>query len=413
MESVVEAHGFRGAVVVGRSGEIVFEGGWGLANDSAGLSFTPDTPVDGASLAKTLTAAGIWHLVGEGRVSPEDPVREFIPDFPHSGTTIGHLLDHSAGLNELDEVQGLTNEGIVSELEETPAFVPGSRFSYCNECFDVLALLTERVTGQDWDVFVEERFFRPLAMDSAFVRPALFSAWPGTRTRSYRRIQGEVILFDVADDEPFYGSSNVYLSARDLFRWANGMMNGEVVPSDVVERANDRTLFSSGERSALNRLNWYQKSKGGAAYFDGHLRGFHSVVYWDPESHLVVAWVSNVLEGRPVEIQLTRALIDIASSGRTPSLPSFPGTPDTVVAAGGLEGRYRVPDLGGVTVASNDELLEVSIEDGPTHVGYPSHGFYLPDLGVELGFSDVVNGRPQRIHWLTVFDSVVGQRLPE
>lgn len=66
---------FNGAVVLGRAGEEVYARGFGPANVEAGVPFTPDTPADGGSIAKTFAAASILMLQDEGRLSLDDAVR--------------------------------------------------------------------------------------------------------------------------------------------------------------------------------------------------------------------------------------------------------------------------------------------------------------------------------------------------
>ena len=407
LDAVHQDTGFSGAVVVSRWGEPISEGGWGMANREAGADFTPDTPSDGASLAKTFVAAGLWQLQAEGVLELADLVQAYVPNYPHGGTRLSHLLEHSAGISELDDASGLSNAEVVAAMGSEPAFTPGSRFSYCNECFDVLALVAERVSGQPWPLFLEERFFGPLGMDSAFVRPAFLQDWEGVRTKGYRVEDGEVVAHDVYDNEPFYGSSNAYLSARDLAAWGTAFVQTEVLPAAVLAQGEQKAEFASGGVSALNRLNWFQVAPGRPAYFDGHLRGFHSVLYWDPSTGLVVAWVSNTLGARPVEVQLTRELVRIAEGGEDLGLPRFSGTGlQAEVPPSAVEGAFFHPALGDVSVRWMDGTIGVSLNDGSERPGYPATGYYVPDLGVEIGFLDLKANRLSTLHWLTVFDSV-------
>jgi len=57
---LIAANQFSGAIVLSRNGSVLYQRGFGMANQSAGLAFTAETPTDGASLDKTFTAAGIW-----------------------------------------------------------------------------------------------------------------------------------------------------------------------------------------------------------------------------------------------------------------------------------------------------------------------------------------------------------------
>ena len=90
---LVDARQFSGAVVLMRDGRVLLSHAWGLASREPERAFTPDTPSDGASLAKTFTAAGLWALVHEGRLAMDQPVQALVPEYPHAGTTVGQLDD--------------------------------------------------------------------------------------------------------------------------------------------------------------------------------------------------------------------------------------------------------------------------------------------------------------------------------
>src|SRR5688572_5906799 len=74
---------FDGAVVVANGDRIVWENGFGFANAERQVRFTPDTPADGGSLAKTFTAALVLMLHAEGRVGLDEPARRFLPELPY------------------------------------------------------------------------------------------------------------------------------------------------------------------------------------------------------------------------------------------------------------------------------------------------------------------------------------------
>ena len=145
---------FSGAVMIGVDDLVVYEGAFGMADQTR--PFTLGSATDGASLAKTVTAAVIWRLIGNGVVALDDPVSEHISEFPYEGVTIRHLLGHTAGLPDYGAMQPLLESGEVAgnaRLQEymgttspRPMHEPGSTFSYCNTCYDTLALLAERVT---------------------------------------------------------------------------------------------------------------------------------------------------------------------------------------------------------------------------------------------------------------------------
>jgi CubicO group peptidase (beta-lactamase class C family) len=79
---------FDGAVVVSVGGKPVFSQGYGLANVELEVPLTPDTPVDGASLAKTFTAALVLQLAHEGRLELDAPLTTLLPELPYPELTL-------------------------------------------------------------------------------------------------------------------------------------------------------------------------------------------------------------------------------------------------------------------------------------------------------------------------------------
>jgi CubicO group peptidase (beta-lactamase class C family) len=412
---------FNGAVVLGRDGKILYESAWGPADAAAGVLLTPDSPVDGASLAKNFTAAAVWLLAGEGKLDLDAPVQRYVQEFPHEATTVRHLLENSAGLPDWSDLperyepDRMTNAQLVAALRETgtqPVFSPGSRYAYCNTCYDVAALVIERTSGLGYEAFLRQRVFGPLGMDSTFLRPVRLKDWRGVRTRSYLRRAGTRISLDVADGEAFYGSANLYFSTRDLHRWATSFYADPVLRPTALARALEVPVLSSGERSALNLLNWYHAADRERFYFNGHLLGFHHEVYWDRRLRFSIVWVSNDRDARPLPQFLTRALVDVME-GRTPAPISAPERDQRDVAErfSAVEGTYDVNGIGRVTVLVEGDLVRVRVADGDDHDCYGGSDCYVPDFDAAITFSDISEGRYQRLDWVAVFRVTTGKRV--
>jgi CubicO group peptidase (beta-lactamase class C family) len=156
LEQLAAEGKFSGAVVVRDTEGVRFARGYGLADPFSDRRFTPETPVDSASLAKPVTAAAALMLANEGKIDLDAPVRRYLPAYPHETTTVRHLLAHSAGLpveEALEPLDDKTNEMIMNEVAQrrlAPAFTPGTAFNYCNFCYSTLALLIERVSGNSY-----------------------------------------------------------------------------------------------------------------------------------------------------------------------------------------------------------------------------------------------------------------------
>jgi CubicO group peptidase (beta-lactamase class C family) len=149
---LVASHEFMGAIALMRDGRVVYTQGAGMANIAAGRAFTPATPADGGSLAKTLTAAAVWTLVHAGRIAIDNSVTACVREYPHPRTTVRQLIAHTNGLppyykafdphfgpTEIRTTAGLLK--VTRRVVPTPRFVPGTRFEYSNVGFDAAALV--------------------------------------------------------------------------------------------------------------------------------------------------------------------------------------------------------------------------------------------------------------------------------
>jgi CubicO group peptidase (beta-lactamase class C family) len=310
VQPLVQARLFSGAVVLARDGRLRVARGFGLANHALGLAFTPDTPCDAASLAKNFTAAGIWLLVHEGRLRPQQPVQALVPEYPHAAVTVWNLLTHSGGLApDYGEFDRHFQPGQVRHTEAlltlagreqpAPRFEPGSRFEYSDLGYDALALVIERVSGQPYAGFVRQRFLVPHGLEQAFARPARLADWPVPRTRGYRFREGRWQDDDAYDDEAFIGASNLQFSARDLARWSSAWAQARVLPA-AAERAGSEVAVCAGQRSAVNALGWTALpaaapavASGAGGHNTGNYNGFRACVQWSRPRREVLAYVSN------------------------------------------------------------------------------------------------------------------------
>lgn len=422
VEPLVSANEFSGAIVMTRSGSVVYRRGFGMANHEAGIEFTPDTPCDGGSMAKTLTAAVIWELAEEGRVELDAQVTRYLPEYPHEETTVRHLISHSNGLPPYyeffdpffasDEVRTTgAMLRVVGREAPRPSFPPGSRFEYSNFGFDVAALLMERVTGRSYEEVLRETYFDRLGMTRTFARPARFSDWPGVRTRGYRWKDGAWEPFDAYDMEAFLGASNLQFTASDLARWASANAAGTALPADVFAAGQKRSRID-GRPSPITGLSWYCDDGGVKCYYTGSLNAFHAFAYWDRGRNESVAFVSNSSIPPWRVISLQRSLVDVLA-GRAPST----GDPERFEmiardARSALAGVYEVDDLGTIRVKETSSGLSILINDGlefdAFHVA--PDVFYVPGPDYWIAFRD--GQPPSAMHVRSMFVDTIGRRVP-
>jgi CubicO group peptidase (beta-lactamase class C family) len=152
----------------GLAGLLVVANGTEYRNTMYG-SYTSDTVIPIASASKWLTAATMMTLVDEGKVSLEDPVSKFLPDFTGTtgNATLRQLLSHTAGIAQTSciwEAQQTLEQCVRSVASQKPAYEPGTKFSYGNTTFSVAGRIIEVVSGQSFEKAFESRIAKPLGM---------------------------------------------------------------------------------------------------------------------------------------------------------------------------------------------------------------------------------------------------------
>jgi CubicO group peptidase (beta-lactamase class C family) len=381
VEPLAQARQFSGAIVLMRQGQRLYGRGWGLADHERGTVFTPDTPSDGGSLAKTFTAASVWWLVHEGRLALASPVRSLVPEYPHDGVTVAHLLAHSAGLapdyasfdRHFRPGQARTTAALLALAGRDapePTFAPGTGFAYSDLGYDALALAVERASGQPYADFVRERFFGPHGLVHSFARPARLADWPVPRTRGYRLRDGRWEDHDAYDDEAFVGGSNLVFSAGDLARWGQAWALGRVLPGDVAALARARPRIA-GRSSALDGLHWWCDDAQARCHFIGALNGFHALVFWDRTRRESVGLVTNTELPPWTLFTLERGLVDRLAGREPPATERWAAllaTPQDVTdaaAAAPPRGCFRLPDGRQVALIHGGAAPQLQIDDQP------------------------------------------------
>lgn len=169
---------FSGVVVIARDGQPVFSHAYGYADREKKVANTVATPFLLGSMNKLFTSLAIGQLVEQGKLSYEDPLSKFVPEFPDAESAkrikIKHLLSHTSGLgsywnpaffNSLDRLRDVQSILDVAG-KEPPEFEPGTSWRYSNTGFQLLGRVIEVVTGEDYYDYMRKNVFEPAGVTS-------------------------------------------------------------------------------------------------------------------------------------------------------------------------------------------------------------------------------------------------------
>jgi len=217
------AFGFTGQVVVAEGDSIIAERAAGRA-DASGAPVVPATCFAAGSIAKSVTAALIVRLAARGRLSLDDSLATRLPGVPPDkrGITLRQLLSHTSGLAENgdDTDEDDRRDEVVSKVLATPGVAtPGTRFSYSNAGFELLAAVVEHVSGHPYAELATTELFAPSGMTGSGSGASGAARCTGAATgrnewmltsslESWRQVWAGT------------GAGDLVTNARDLARWA-------------------------------------------------------------------------------------------------------------------------------------------------------------------------------------------------
>jgi CubicO group peptidase (beta-lactamase class C family) len=176
LEGLVKEDRFSGVVLVAKDGKPFVVKAYGLADKAKNLPNNPETKFNLGSMNKMFTAVAIAQLAEQGKLSFDDKVGKFLPDYPNKDVankvTIHQLLTHTSGLGsywnarfDARRAQIKTVADYLALFADEPLkFEPGARFEYSNSGFIVLGAIIEKVSGQSYYDYVREHIYKPAGM---------------------------------------------------------------------------------------------------------------------------------------------------------------------------------------------------------------------------------------------------------
>jgi CubicO group peptidase (beta-lactamase class C family) len=295
------------AVAVVQNGKLLYQKTCGLMNLEYDLPITRDTRFNIGSASKQFTAAAILLLTQEGKLSLDDDIHTWLPEWPEYGhkITIDHLLHHTSGIIDYDWLQALAgwNESTPSRQVtldliarvDSLNFPPGTAYYYSNSGYLLLGMIVERVTGRSLAEFVGERIFKPLQMTHSVICDDAGLIIP-QRADSY--IKGEDGTFRGlrAYNAVIAGDSNVYTTIEDLLKWDANFYTERVGGSGFARRMTTRGTLARGD--SINYAMGLQTEpyRGiRTVYHGGLTHGYKSHYLQCPDQHFSVICLANAL----------------------------------------------------------------------------------------------------------------------
>lgn len=239
MQAQVEVNHFSGAVLVTKDGRVLLKKAYGWADYEWNIKNTIDTKFQLASVTKQFTAAAILLLVEKGKLSLDDNLSKFFPDYPKADSVTVHmLLSHTSGLamgfKEI-ALSSMDKESAYAEIKKIPyEFSPGTKSGYSNIGYYLLAKIIEKVSGEKYAVFLKKNIFEKAGMKNTGVSNN--ESVVEKKAKAYCQTENGLIHNPYINWEINVGHDGVYSTVEDLALWDNALYGTSVLSDQMKKR---------------------------------------------------------------------------------------------------------------------------------------------------------------------------------
>ncbi|MCX5795306.1 MAG: serine hydrolase [Elusimicrobia bacterium] len=264
------------------------------------------------SLSKSFTAIAVLILQEEGKLSVDDKLAKYFPDYPRAGEiTLKNLLQHTSGIKSItsvepfksDQAKDWTPAEIVALLAPQPLdFEPGTKAQYSNSGCIFLGLIVEKAAGMPFADFLAQRITGPLGMTHTTMGSN--SRIVLDRVLGYAASSGTVRNAEVASFSAPYASGGIFSTTADLARLVK-VFRGEALLSrkSVAEmtaptRLKDGSVYvSDGPGLRFSYGYGLELIKDEDKFYPaktGAISGFNSFFIYKKEDDTLVALTANL-----------------------------------------------------------------------------------------------------------------------
>lgn len=311
---------FQGNMLIAYKGNILYSNSNGYADPQKKTQLDENSVFQLASISKQFTAMAVMMLKERGELSYSDTINKYITNFPYEGITIRMLLNHTSGLpnymwlleNHWNKNYTPYNDDVLDLMAQHKLnlyFKPGTRFSYSNTGYIVLASIVEEVSGERFDKFLKENIFEPLEMNNSYVVSLIYNhkkdhldgfyKWG----KSYRKISQNI-------NDATVGDKGIYSTINDLFKWDKALYENKLITEETKQEAYKKVQLKNGNHYPYGfgfRIKEFNNKK--VVYHYGKWNGFRTGIVRFVEDTSTIILLNHT--NAPGATRITESIQDV------------------------------------------------------------------------------------------------------
>jgi CubicO group peptidase (beta-lactamase class C family) len=307
--------------LIARDGKVIYRKAFGLANLELNVPMKPESVFEIGSITKQFTAVSILMLLEQNKLSLDDEITAFIPDYPTLGKsiTVHHLLTHMSGVRSYTDMASFREQArtdmtpveLIDVFKNEPMdFDPGEEWHYSNSGYILLGYMIEKVSGDSYADFIQENIFDKLEMKHSYygskssLIPNRASGYQPTET-GYRN--AEYLSMTLP-----YAAGSIMSTVDDLLIWNQAIRNNTLISKESKKMAFTNYLLNNGKATNYG-YGWQPNELNGTPSIEhgGGIFGYNTMGVYVPSENVYVAVFTNANGNSPTALAVKMAAMAI------------------------------------------------------------------------------------------------------
>ena len=306
-DKIVEAKNFNGTIYMKLGNDFEYLSSKGAANSNKHIDNSINTRFYIGGITKQFTAAAVLMLSEKKKLSLDDTLNKYFPDYEAGGkVTVKQLLNMTSGINtyvlhndittpsnyligDLDEKvkednSAKENKELILEwiFSQKLIFAPGTKFDESESNYFLLGEIIEQASGMSYADYLKTAIFAPLGMGSSSFEPdekmaLAYDKAANTKSLNYKGVG--------------YSAFGMISSVSDLLKWTDGLLNNQ-----VLTPASFKLMFSnqvSGIKDNKISYGFGVKMNGKTAFINGKYDAFGSILSYNTDKSEIFVSLTN------------------------------------------------------------------------------------------------------------------------
>lgn len=306
-DKIVEAKNFNGTIYMKLGNDFEYLSSKGAANSNKHIDNSVNTRFYIGGITKQFTAAAVLMLSEKKKLSLDDTLDKYFPDYAAGGkVTVKQLLNMTSGINTYVLHNDITTPSnyLIGDLDEKVKednsakenkelildwifsqkliFAPGTKFDESESNYFLLGEIIEQASGMSYADYLKTAIFAPLGMGSSNFEPdekmaLAYDKAANTKSLNYKGVG--------------YSAFGMISSVSDLLKWTDGLLNNQ-----VLTPASFKLMFSnqvSGIKDNKISYGFGVKMNGKTAFINGKYDAFGSILSYNTDKSEIFVSLTN------------------------------------------------------------------------------------------------------------------------